>query len=87
MSAEKFGGSATEQSQKPKRVAKTSTPIGKNPEHKPEGKRVAIVDEEHERTIYVRYSSLVFRPGERLTDPRKLQLAIDNGISIRYKDV
>lgn len=67
-----------------KRSAKTSTPVASASPTK-EREKVAIVDEEREVSIQVLYSTVTFRPGQKLTDKRLLQLAEEHNIAIRYK--
>lgn len=57
--------------------------------NRPARPRVAIVDSDREIPVQVLYSTIVFRPNQRINpekEPRLLQTAIDNDIPLRYQE-
>lgn len=62
-----------------------SVPVGEQPVAKKDPTPIAYVDEEREIAVQVRYSTVIFRPNERITDQRLLDLAKHHNIALRYK--
>lgn len=52
---------------------------------KVERAKEVIVDEERSVSIQVLYSTITFRPNQKLRDARLIELAKEYGISLRYK--